>query len=257
MTDEELLSFNRAGFIPGPEESEEKYLRRIESTKSAYLKLGVSAIPTSHWDWVEKKLLDGFDFVPRCLPAFYSNRSLAPWQGAAAWVEREQILAIQLRVAFQKGSFLGIYSRSEILAHEAVHAARSAFPADGWDEYFAYMTSEKNWRRALGPIIRSPWEVWPLLMFCILGPFIPLSFIFAALWIGLGFYRLVKGHLTLKKASFTLQKMGLSNEKIRHILFRLTNEEIQKLAQGKEIAPKEQTLRWQLLNLYLRNRTYD
>src|SRR5579872_7343025 len=130
MTDEELLEFNRTGFIPGPDETEEKYLKRIESTKAAYLKLGVAAIPSSHWEWVEKKILDGFDFVPRSLPAFYSNRSLAPWQGAAAWVERDQILAIQLREAFKKGSFLKIYSRSEILAHEAVHAARSAFPAD-------------------------------------------------------------------------------------------------------------------------------
>lgn len=253
MTDEELLSFNHAGFIPGPEESEEKYLKRIESTKAAYLKLGVSAIPTSHWEWVEKKLRDGFDFVPRCLPAFYSNRALAPWQGAAAWVERDQILAIQLREAFKKGSFLGIYSRSEILAHEAAHAARSAFPADGWDEYFAYMTSEKNWRRVLGPIIRSPWEVWPLLVFFILGPFLPLTFLCAAIWTGLGFYRLVKGHLILKRASLTLQKRGFASEKIRHLLFRLTNDEIRQLAQGKEIVPKEQTLRGKLLNHYLRN----
>ncbi|HSX13847.1 MAG TPA: hypothetical protein VLE96_05450 [Chlamydiales bacterium] len=253
MTDEELLEHNRAGFIPGPQESEEKYLRRIESTKAAYLKLGVAAIPSSHWEWVEKKILDGFDFVPRCLPAFYSNRSLAPWQGAAAWVERDQILAIQLREAFKKGTFLKIYSRSEILAHEAVHAARSAFPVDPWDEYFAYMTSEKVWRRALGPIVRRPWEVWPLLAAFIVGPFLPLSFLFASVWIGLGFIRLIRGHFILKKASLALQKKGLSNDQVRHILFRLTNVEIQKLAKGKDLS-EEQTLRWQLLNIYLRNK---
>ncbi len=251
MTDEELLSLNRLGFIPGPKESEEKYLQRVESTKSAFLKLGEEAIPTSHWEWVEKKLCDGFDFIPRSLPAFYSNRALALWQGAAAWVERDQILAIQLRTAFKKGSFLGIYSRSEILAHEAVHAARSAFPADIWDEYFAYMTSEKPWRRVLGPIVRSPWEIWPLLIFCILGPFMPLFFLLASLWLLLGFCRLIQGHLVLKKAGQTLFKKGFSKEKIRHILFRLTNDEIQKLAKGKDLL-EEPTLRWQLLNLYLR-----
>lgn len=107
MTDEELLTYNHSGFIPGPEEDEEKFLRRVDSTKAAYLKLGVAAIPSSHWDWVEKKLQDGFDFIPSCLPAFYSNRCLAPWQGAAAWVERDQILAIQLREAFQKRDLFG------------------------------------------------------------------------------------------------------------------------------------------------------
>jgi hypothetical protein len=251
MTDEELLSYNHAGFIPGPEETEERYLRRIESTKAAYLKLGVAAIPSSHWDWVEKKLRDGFDFVPRSLPAFYSNASLSPWQGAAAWVERDQILAIQLREAFKKGTFLKIYSRGEILSHEAVHAARSAFPVDPWDEYFAYMTSEKSWRRALGPIVRRPWEVWPLLMFSLLGPFLPIAFLFAAIWIGLGFFRLTKGHLVLKKASQALRKKGYSTEKVRHILFRLMDSEIQDLASGRELVKKE-NLRGQLINIYLR-----
>jgi hypothetical protein len=251
MTDEELLSYNHQGFIPGPAESEEKFLKRIESTKAAYLKLGVAAIPSSHWSWVESHLKEGFDFIPKSLPAFYSNRSLAPWQGAAAWVERDQVLAIQLKEAFQKGTFLGIYDRSEILAHEAVHAARSAFPADIWDEYFAYMTSSQAWRRILGPIVRRPLEVWPLLLFCILGPFIPLAFLFAALWIGLGFFRLIRGHLTLNKASLTLQKKGIAKTAIRHILFRLTNDEIQRLAKGKDLQ-KEKTIRWQLLNIYLR-----
>jgi hypothetical protein len=251
MTDEELLSFNQSGFIPGPDEALESFIRRMESTRGAFLKLGVSAIPSTHWEGVEKKLRDGFDFIPSCLPAFYSNRSLSPWQGAAAWVERGQILAIQLRESFKKGSFLGIYNRSEILAHEAVHAARSAFPLDPWDEYFAYMTSEKAWRRALGPIVQRPWEVWPLLIFCLLGAFLPLFFLGAALWVGLGFYRLISCHLTLQRAGKTLRKLGYSDKKIRYILFRLTNQEIQKLSKGVDIFPiPETSLRSRLLNLY-------
>lgn len=257
MTDEELLSLNQSGFIPGPDETEENFTRRIESTSQAFLKLGVAAIPRAHLECVEKKLRDGFDFAPCCLPAFYSNRSLRPWQGAAAWVERGQILAIQLREAFRKGSFLGIYNRSEVLAHEAVHAARSSFPLDPWDEYFAYMTSEKAWRRALGPIVQRPWEVWPFLIFCILGVFFPIFFLGAAFWTGLGFYRLISCHLTLAKARKTLRKLAFTEEKTRFILFRLTNGEIQNLSRGIDIfsIPKEQSqmsLRSRLLNLYRR-----
>lgn len=235
MTDEELLSYNNLGFIPGPNESEADFTQRVKSVKQAFLKLGDGTIPPSHWDWVEIQLKDLFSFTPHCLPAFYSNRSLTPWQGAAAWVEHGKIIAIQLRNAFKKGSFLGIYDRGEILSHEAVHAARSAFPKDRWDEYFAYMTSEKAWRRVLGPIVQSPWEVWPFLLFCIAGALFPLVFIGAAIWTGFGFYRLAQGHRILRKASESLSSEGYSDKQVRAILFRLTDAEIQRLSRGINI----------------------
>lgn len=253
MTDEELLFLNQSGFIPGPFESENEFRERIESTKQAFFKLGVSAIPSSHWDWVGNKLRDLFDFTPSCLPVFYSNRSLRPWQGAAAWVERGQILAIQLRESFKKGSFLRIYQRSEILAHESVHAARSAFPADSWDEFFAYMTSDRAWRRVLGPIVQRPWEVWPFLIFCFLGIALPLFFLGSLLWISAGFYRLIRAHRTLDQASRTLKKWGYSDLSVRSLLLRLTGSEIKDLAKGVDIftsiQSKEASLRSRLLFL--------
>lgn len=248
IADDELLTLSQAGFIPGPGEAEENFLHRVSSTKQAFLKLGVAAIPESHWEWVGVKLRKLFGFTPDSLPAFYSNRSLAPWQGAAAWVERGQIIAIQLRNAFKKGSFLGIYRRSEILSHEAVHAARSAFPKDPWDEFFAYMASEKGWRRTLGPIIQRPWEVWPFLIFCILGALDPIFFLGAATWIGAGFFRLIRAHRTLTKASKTLQK-EMSDADARALLLRLTDEEIQSLSKGKEIKTSED-LRGRLIAMY-------
>jgi len=248
ITDDELLSLSQSGFIPGPGESEENFSHRVSSTRQAFLKLGVAGIPESHWEWVGEKLRKLFGFTPDSLPAFYSNRSLAPWQGAAAWVERGQIIAIQLRNAFKKGSFLGMYKRSEILSHEAVHAARSAFPRDPWDEFFAYMVSEKAWRRALGPIIQRPWEVWPFLIFCVLGALQAIFFLGAAAWIGAGFFRLIRAHLTLSKASKELQKQ-MSGGDARALLLRLTGEEIQSLSEGKEIKTSED-LRGRLITIY-------
>lgn len=253
MTDDELLSYNHQGFIPGPNESEDEFLHRVKSVKQAFLKLGDGAIPSSHWGWVTSHLNDLFGFVPHSLPAFYSNRSLTPWQGAAAWVEHGKIIAIQLRQAFKKGSFLGLYERDEILGHEAVHAARSAFPKDRWDEYFAYMTSEKAWRRVLGPIIQSPWEVWPFLIFCLSAVFFPLAFIGAAIWIGLGFYRLVSSHRILAKAGAALLQRGYSKSQARVILFRLTEDEIRNVSRGINIFANqnERNLRWRLLRIIL------
>jgi hypothetical protein len=252
MTDEELLFLNDSGFIPGPTESEMDFKRRVESTKQAFFKLGVSAIPSSHWDWVGNKLRDQFGFTPLCLPAFYSNRSLMPWQGAAAWVERGQILAIQLRESFRKGTFLGIYQRGEILAHEAVHAARSAFPLDRWDEFFAYMTSGISWRRALGPIIQRPWEVWPFLIFCLMGVFVPGLFLVAALWMSIGFCRLIRCHRILHRASLFLKKLGFTDHRARSVLLRLTDSEIISLSKRNNIflfMQSDDNLRWRLIRL--------
>lgn len=259
MTDDELLLLNHSGFIPGPTESEEEFTQRIQSVKQAFLKLGDGAIPPSHWDWVRIQLQELFGFAPDSLPAFYSNRSLAPWQGAAAWVERGKIIAIQLRSSFKKGSFLGLYNRDEILGHEAVHAARSAFPRDRWDEYFAYMTSEKPWRRVLGPIIQEPWEVWPFLVFCVAGALFPLAFIGAAIWIGFGFYRLIGSHRILRKAGEFLCAKGYSARETRSLLLRLTDAEIQSLSRGinKFADLDSANLRGRLLRLLFKDHTGD
>ncbi len=251
MTDEELLGLNESGFIPGPNESETDFLARVERVKQSFLKLGVTAIPSAHWDFSRMQLAKLFDFMPACLPAFYSNASLMPWQGAAAWVERGRVVAIQLRKAFSKGSFLKIYHRSEILSHEASHAARSAFPSDRWDEFFAYMTSDASWRRVLGPIIQRPWEVWPFLICSLLGSFFSLFFLGAAIWLFLGFWRLFLGHLTLRKAGLFLQTIGCSKQKARSILFRLTDDEIRKIASAENIFVENNSkdLRWRLIYL--------
>jgi hypothetical protein len=235
MTDEELLSLDAQGFIPGPGEEEADFRRRVEAVQEAFLKLGDESIPHAHWEYAGAKLRGLFKFSPNSLPAFYSNRALTPWQGAAAWVERGQVIAIQLRKAFRKGSFLGIYDRDELLAHEAVHAARSAFPKDRWDEFFAYMTSERSWRQVLGPIVQRPWEIWPFLFFSLAGALFPIAFLGATLCVGFGFLRLVRGHLVLRRASHHLCKAGFTKAEARSLLVRLPNLDIEALSQGKEI----------------------
>ena len=135
MQDRELLDWNRRGFIPGPKESEEDFLRRVNDTGKEAVKLGGRPIPSSHWEWVRRHLREIFDFEPESLPAFYSNRLLVPWQGAASWIMSGKLIGVQLREKLQRGSYLGLYDRNEILAHEAVHAARCAFqerPARAW-----------------------------------------------------------------------------------------------------------------------------
>lgn len=246
MTDIELLALNKDGFIPGPGEEEAAFLSRVARCKENFQKGGW--IPTGHWDWVREYLGQIFDVKPLYICAFYSNRSLAPWQGAASWIEGRTLSSIQLREGLRKGSYLWLYSREEILAHEAVHAARSGFDENRYEEFFAYMTSEKKWRRVLGPIIQRPWEVWPLFMLLVGGMVWPGCYLGAAVWSGLGFFRLIRQHRRLKKAASQILREVGDVGKTRAILFRLTDDEIRKFSQGQNIETVSQgDLRWRLI----------
>jgi hypothetical protein len=253
MTDEELIALDKMGFIPGPGESEESFLMRVGKTQKKFAE--GSWIPDAHWAWVREYLGQLFDVKPLYICAFYSNHRLAPWQGGAAWIDGKALSAIQLRENLRKGSYLGIYRREEILAHEAVHAARSGFNENRCEEFFAYMTSEKKWRRILGPIVQSPWEVWPFLLGALLGAVWPIGYLVAGVWAGLGFFRLIKQHLRLRRASLNLLKEVGKAEIARAVLFRLTDREIKQLSQGVSIhllCDKQTDLRGRVIRNYLK-----
>jgi hypothetical protein len=238
MTDEELLDFNVRGFIPGPNESEEAFLTRVQQIKKDLL-------PTAHWQWPRAQLKELFDFEPESLTAYYSNEKLAPWQGAVCWIGVGNAPTLQLREGFRKGSYLKLYSRGEVLAHEAAHAARAAFQEPKFEEFFAYATAPRKWIRVFGPFFQRSWEPWVLFMSLAIGFFSEVGWVLAAGWMFLGFFRLIRRHRRLSKAF--AQVKNFKNP--RAFLFRLTDEEIKQLAQGKWLEG-DQTLRWRLLKLY-------
>jgi hypothetical protein len=250
MKDLDLYRLNQSGWIPGPKESEEEFLQRVERSKRRFER--GEWIPDAHWQWVREFLGKMFDVKPLYICAFYSNRSLAPWQGAASWIEGRDLCSVQMRTQLKKGSYLGLYRREEILAHEAIHAARSGFDEGRFEEFFAYMASEKKWRRILGPIVRRPWEVWPLFLFMVGGIFFPLCYLGVMGWMSAGFVRLIRGHFVLRKASEALLGKVRDESKVRAILFRMTDLEIESLAKGKSLCELAQNdLRWKVIQCYL------
>lgn len=246
IPDDELKTLNHEGFFPGPQETSSSFLERVAKTRKAYQESKEDLLHPSEWEWTRLFLNDLYAFTPKNLIAFYSSRNLTPWQGAAVWVDQDGIPSIQLR----KKTLFNLYSREEILAHEAVHAARAGFQESRFEEFFAYMTSEKKWRRALGPILRRPWEAWPFIACSFLGMFEPIAYLGAALWSAIGFARLLWGHATLRRASIHLREHLPSDRSVRAFLLRLTDAEIRALAQGAD--PKtlrDDSLRWRLLSL--------
>lgn len=224
------------GLIPGPGEDERTFLERVTqltvqpnqgtSVQEAYL--------------ITRRL---FGFSVDWVPIFYSNERLPFWEGAATWIGQRP--SIQLRENFKKGRYLG-YRCEEVLAHEAVHAARVAFEEPRFEEVLAYRTSKSRLRRWIGPLFRKSWE-----SIAFMSSLIPAFF--GYFWIPLG----VLGWLSLRLAwaQWTLQrclkKLPLS------LIVCLTDAEIQKfsslpLADIQAYFQNDQTLRGRLVHRFIK-----
>ena len=287
MNNEKLIALNQAGFIPGPEETEEKFIERVKlagqffKDKEQFLKNVQITPPFPLNDkvtkplrhWSRSQLIRRFDITPDFLHVYFHDQGLTFFQGAVTWLlelDNEITLPLlQFRKGLKKGRYLGLYSFDEILAHETVHAARSAFNEKIFEEHFAYLTSSSFLRRIFGPIIKNTWEIivlFVLFIFVFTFAFFPFSSLLSYLgnfsffgllgYASLGFFRLFKNRLFFVLALKKLKKILRSKDKALHVMFRLTDKEIFKFAvKTKEkilsyaVTQKERSLRWQVIYL--------
>lgn len=189
---------------------------------------------------------------PEWVPLFFSNHQLAPWHGGCAWIfqldEQTPTAAfLQLRAHFRTSStYLGIYSRRELMAHELAHVGRMLYQESQFEEILAYQTSASRWRRWFGPIMQSSRE--SLFFILLLGVVIMTDFALLSLhtgsamtmawWIKLVpvlfimvllarlFYRqhLFKKCLTHLKTLYPQSKLA------HHLIYRLRDSEIKQFA---------------------------
>ncbi len=250
--------WNQAGFIPGSEESEKEFIRRVDYSLSLEEKLetelgadfSISHEEASH-EILNKALALSdrvYGISPAWVPLFFSNSKLAPWHGGCAWIFQVDALKptaafLQLRSSFRyKDTCLGIYHRDELIAHELSHVSRLAYQAPIFEEIIAYQSSSSPFQKWLGPIVRSSTE--SLIFIILMGIFVIISFAVGSVehpsihnfydwfkWVPLGvlvfalmrlFYRHLQFHQCLKH----LSELILNSEKSRHLLYRLTDEEI-------------------------------
>ena len=260
MEMQELLKLNREGLIPGPGESEADFLERVQMIREKHT--NQDAIPPHHWQWAQERLLSLFDFSPKWCTAISSSKGLTPWQAAATWIDVNRFYTIQINPApwVQK-----LIDRDELLAHEAVHAARAAFDEPVHEEIFAYLTSNAKWRRVLGAFFRKPGDVLLLLgiiscgslfqvleLFWNLPPLSSLFFLAGAFLALFWSARLLRAKLLLNRAAIHLKPFLREPSDFLAVLFRLTDEEVRQLAAGKKIIGID--LRWRLLKVaYLRD----
>jgi hypothetical protein len=283
LSDYELISFHQEGFIPGPREKEEDFLKRIQSTRELYNnpkdffndineKIPVSLkdrISKSRASWSRTLVKNLFDVNPEHVSFFYGNKKIFFFQGAITWIIKKQsasIPFIQIRKNLMKGKYLGIYCLDEILAHEFVHSARIAFNEPKNEELLAYLTSSSSFRKVLGPVFRKTFEVWVFFSFLFLSyfsfMFLPenykifslMLFLFSFFFVSVGLFRLAKVRYTFMKAFRKLKIMLKEERKALFVLFRLTDKEIKFCSKNSEDKIKEyidiekkNSLRWRII----------
>lgn len=284
FSDEEFVAHNKRGIIPAPGEGVEAFEARVhqatERTLAASL-WGFDEEERAPKEELEAALLETgelYDVRPDWVSAFYSSRGLAWWHGGGMLLLEEKggsppLVSLQLRAHFKKNRrHLGLYDRHEILVHELLHCGRSSFEEPHFEEFLAYQSSRRAYRRFLGPLFPSTVGFWwffgSLLGVQLFDHWLvqgehwtlwswgwPLR-ILPFFLIGTGCYRMWKRRRQFKRALHTLKGAVQSLKKARAILYRLTDDEIIRfsrtsseefLAEAKERAAEE--LRWKVICL--------
>ena len=289
LGDDELLTLNTQGFIPGPGESEAVFIKRVALTKKLFDDPKIffeekdrtppfileDKLKNPDRQWAKSSLLNRFGFSAGFFSAYFSDEKLKIFQGAATWIldiEDISLPILQIRKRLKKGSFLRIYELEDILAHELAHFARAGFNEPRFEEFFAYLTSSKIIRKIFGPIAVSHKEIACFLIFLFLSLgnqylgiflgnkifdilFLVFSYI-ASKMVLLGFIRLGYRRYIFNRCYKKLFSIFKVKEKAMSVMFRLTDREIKdfsKMDFNKIMdyakSQKGSSLRWKLINL--------
>lgn len=153
--EQDLIDLNRQGILAGPLEEKYSFFIRVDQLfKQAPLH------PVQFPDALRRL----YDIAPDYLDVSFSNEGLDAWEAGCTWIWGN-IPGIQLRRSLRTSNrWMGLCSKEEVLAHEAVHAVRVKFQEPLFEEMLAYQTSKSGWRRFWGPLFRTPNESYLLLL---------------------------------------------------------------------------------------------
>lgn len=256
-----LGELDDAGFFLAPDESVTQLTERLSALADGLsllpeepllMKLTADAAEVSGTlrDRAYELTSQKFRFRMKWIPVWYSSRQTGIFS-AGVLLEIDQILPLVfLNNGFSgKGKYMG-YDAAETLAHEMIHAARIAFPASAYEEYFSCHVNRSAFRRAVGNLFRR-WYL-PLLFF---GGLTIAAFLLAAGWhfwfalllpSVLLFIREIILHRRIRAAGEKLHRAGLDEA----LLLRLSDSEIFALSRSKPeeiMLKKNESRRWAML----------
>jgi len=286
IKDEDLLSYNLQGIIPGPQETEEAFLERAAYCKGLQnqpVEESLGPLPCTDSESAKELLLEAFKITdpvyciqPLWMPMAFSNYKLAPWHGGCAWIfqaheDSPTGAFMQLRKQFRhRKKYLGIYRRDELIAHELSHVGRMMYAEPQFEELLAYRSSFSSWRRWFGPIVQAPWEsllfMLSLLLLLVLDLYLQAmgeigtyrlllwAKLFPITLLFLGLFRVWRRHQVFNRCLGNLNKCCPDAKAANAVAYRLTDAEIYKFAGSTsdfivEYAKTESStsLRWRLI----------
>jgi hypothetical protein len=282
LSDSKLLELNSQGIVPGPTEDESDFQKRADyclhlRENLSFLSETLPQLREAASDQVLEEALPTtrkfYDIAPTWIPLFFSNYKLSPWHGGCAWIFQKDDQSptsafFQLRQSFRtQQTYLGIYSRDELIAHELSHVGRMCFEEPQFEEFLAYRSSPSAFRRRFGPLIQSPWEGAAFLLSLFIMVVLDLSvwghaeFYNATHWfkaipafmVVYAFGRLLNKHAAFRKCRDNLSALTTHPDAV---IYRLTDREIHTFGQldleTLKITMndlKNSSLRWRLITL--------
>ncbi len=292
LDDTQLIQLSKEGFIAGPDEDEESFLKRVDYCKNLknhlFDEFGNELAPLRSEEEDQEAFLEEsfslteplFDVKPDWVPLFFSNYKLLPWHGGCAWIfQKEETTPwaslLQLRKEFRKKkSLLGLYKREELIAHELAHTCRMTFNEPLFEEIIAYQCQGRSWQRWLGPLIQKRIEAVLFVLLLLTLFFIDFALlasgqleifqsfqwlkIFPALLLTYALFRLYNKRRLFHSLKEKLTQL-FNSQIAQAILFRLTDNEIIHLSKQtpEDILhfaekQKETSPRWRQLYAYIR-----
>lgn len=254
MNSEKLLELNGLGLIPGPSENAQSFFERAMYCQELKKQWKEAEVAGSFSDEALKKTKELFDILPHWVPFFFSSHQLMPWHAGTCWIfqENENLPTsafFQLKPNFKiNSSYLKIYGRDELIAHEMAHVGRMMFDEPKFEELLAYRTSTSSFRRFFGPIVESSKEsllfvislglaFFSDLFFLAFDEAFYFEFVFKVIpfiLVGFAFIRLLKKQRMFSKAYSSLKKITKNEKMVEAILYRLQDKEIKLFAKLKE-----------------------
>lgn len=296
ISDSDLLKYNERGLVPGPGETEEKFLQRVDYCFSLKQRLETATPSDTPFKGEKPAYMEAmktvfnatrrlYDIAPDWVPVFYSNHKLSLWHGGCAWIFQEKENSpkgalLQLRKSFSKAKTYFLYDREELASHELAHVGRMAFEEPQFEELIACQSSSWRFRKYFGPLFQSSRESLLFLLSLLFVASVdvvwmafgqePMFFRFQ--WIKLLpvailaflYLRLRQRQKQWRKAKGNLERILADPLKAGHVLFRLTDREIMEIAaleassvMGYLESKKDEDLRWRLLFLAYLSRNHE
>lgn len=277
-----ILDLDAAGFLPGPGESAETFLARVQAisdaenalreqletdgTATVFESIHVSleeAIPPEIIEEAGDITEELYGFRVRHVPGFFLSRDVGLlWGGCMIGDTVEPLAVFLIRGIFRTRERWLFYNRRELQAHELCHSMRQSLHDVEQEEFFAYRTSPSRLRRYLGNCFIRDYDailfVIPTLL--LLAAQIAQSFLLPRLpvwpfWIlALAYpaWLLVRNQRARNRyfrAERNLTRWGIARP--RAVLFRCTTPEIIEIGRMKQIGEFmslwERDLRWRVI----------